>query len=138
MKRRTYNRKEMVPAVAIAIGSAVSLLMGILLSGLAAYLTISEVLHEQYGQVVVPVIHTLSVVVGGYITRILSADKKMWLPLVTMLVYLLILAAAHILMIDAPLTLSGASIIGLLAAAMIFVAIQFMGSREGKFKYRKI
>jgi len=138
MKRTKYNPKEMKPIVAIAIGGAVSLVVGGLLGAAASYMMLAGMVQEQHTQILLLVMQVASMLTGGYLALSLSGKKNIWIPLSVVGVQLLVLLASHILLIDEPFAITWTNAVSVVTAAAVFVFTQFASGGKRKFKYRKV
>ena len=136
MKRLNYKRQQMHPAIAIAAGTIVSVILGAALGAVSAYVTLTGNLEEQHMQLAVLAIHLLSMLTGGWIAMKFSETKNIWPPMCVIVAQILLLLSAHILIIDAPISVTWMSVVSALGAAAIFVLLQVLSGRKGKFKYR--
>lgn len=136
MKRKSLKVRELSVPISVAVGVMVAMLLGVLLTALVSYLVVSGQVADDVLGAVIPVLQFVSMFIGGLIASLVSANKAGMIPIVLSAVFILLLVAGHILLIEEGMQISIGTIIAAVASAAINLLLVMRHGKGKKVKLR--
>jgi hypothetical protein len=139
MKKHSYKQDAQTgkPAISVAIGVMISLLLTFLLSAGAAWLVSEGKLSENNMSSAAWMIQFLSTVAGCLTATMLAGSMPAVISAVCAIAYLLLLISGNILFIDGSMGSIGNGIFAVLSGAIVPIILQLFGKKGGRSRKRR-
>lgn len=136
MKNKHY-KQDLHLTVVIAVGVGVATIAGLAVTALLAYLVLNGSAQPKLVSAGSGYPHFAACLCGGMAAWLLSGKKNFIAPLLAIAGYILVLIAAHILIIDAQLSVSWTVILAVVTAVCVLLVVQLTTRRGKHFRYKK-